>query len=103
MAASAPRTSHQPAPATAPGERRHQGKHGRTSRCLLPWVVPPARASGVFAQESDRTLQLLGEAVDLLRGGGEAQAGAGRAGQSVMAVRGLGAVVAAADANARRI
>jgi hypothetical protein len=59
--------------------------------------------SAVLLQEADCAFQLLGEAVDLFGGGDEAEAGLGGAGQLVMAVQGLGAVVAAADAHSRRI
>ena len=54
----------------------------------------------MLAQKGDRALKLLSEAVDLFRGGGEAEAGAGRAGNAVEAVQGLGAVVAAANTDA---
>ena len=57
-------------------------------------------ASAVLPQEPDRALKLLAKAVDLGFGGGEAEAGSGGAREAVMAVQGLGAVVAAADADA---
>ena len=41
----------------------------------------------MLTQEGDGALQLLGEAIDLLGGGGEAEAGAGRAREAVVAVQ----------------
>ena len=57
----------------------------------------------MLPQEADCAFQLLSEAVDLFGCGGEAEAGPGGAGQTVMVVQGLSAVVAAADTEARRI
>ena len=57
----------------------------------------------MLPQKLDRALQLFGEAVNFVGGGGETQAGPGCTRQPVMAMQGLGAVVAAADADAGRI
>jgi hypothetical protein len=54
----------------------------------------------VLTQESNRADSRIGKAIDLVNGGGEAEAGPGQGSTTVMAMQGLGAMVAAMDANA---
>jgi len=58
-----------------------------------------ATLSTVLPQEADGGRQLLAEAVDLLKRADETEAGPGRRRHAVMAVQGLTAVVATADAD----
>jgi len=57
------------------------------------------RCSTMLPQEADGGRQLLAEAVDLLKRADETEAGPGRCRHAVMAVQGLTAVVATADAD----
>ena len=59
--------------------------------------------SGVLPQEADGPNQLSGEMVDFRLRGREGQTGPGRATEAVMAMQRLCAMVAAADADPRRI